>query len=328
MSRSSTHIVLLQSSSSALDALKKSVDNKLMRGTNVMELDPLSELHCTQRLVHSIMSRCDFVPYNREQEVLAEIADKTMGSPDLVGAASALLSQFISTTQECEDNGGSDDESGGGTEFLERFHSEVCCGGDESTSSLVPDDFATRLLKGFSLSECDSFFLSTLSLFGGAPIPRCLVEAIQLLSLSASSELPGGKGPLAHLTDSHLLHVFPSPVIVSPTKPHTDHTPNDSLGQSSVGVAESEFYYVPEVIGDAMRGCMDNNDLAFSFAVAHRALKKLYEERGTNTSLGAFLAGTAKALTDSLEGRNGMEDCYKEVYRTYLLCATADCQST
>ncbi len=310
MGRSSTHIIILLSNYSALDILKKSIDNKLMRGINVMELEPLSELHCTQRLVHGIMSQCDFVPYNREQEILADIAEKTLGSPDLVEAASALLSKLIAAQDDEGDRNG----------FLECFYSKVCCCSDESSY-----DFATRLVKAFSLSECDFFFLSTLSLFGTAPIPRRLVEAIQLLSLTASSELPSGLGPLAHLISSHLLTISPTTIILSPSHPLSSHALTKC--RDSYAGTESEFYSVPKVIADAARSCMDEKDLVFSFAVAHRALSKLHEEctgQGVHRALGPFMAGMAKILADSLEECNGMEDCYKEVYRTYLRYAITD----
>ena len=309
MSRSSTHIVVLLNGNSPVSSLKKAADKKLMRGTNVIELGPLSELDSTQRLVHGIMSQIDFVPYNHEQKLLADIAEKTVGSPDLVEVTSALISEYISDHNDGDLEGES--ESG----FLERFHSDVCCYNDDDDSG----DFAGRLVRGFSLSECDLFFLSTLSLFGTAPIPRRLVETIQLFSLTASSEFPSGRGPLAHLVSSHLLNVYPSTVIHSPAHPLSSHAHDDSHDMT-----ESDFYYMPQVISDAVRRSMDRKDLAFSSATAFRALNQLHKEcsgKGAHGSLCSFMAGLAKILADSLENCNGMEECYKEVYRTYLLYA-------
>ena len=68
-------LVLLHSDFN-LDVLKRQIDTSLMRGANVIELQPLSELHVTQRLVHNVVSKSDFIPYTKEQDMIANIAKK------------------------------------------------------------------------------------------------------------------------------------------------------------------------------------------------------------------------------------------------------------
>lgn len=305
LNRSSTHIIILLYKPSALHTLRKQIDSKLMRGVNVMELKPLSELHSTQRLVHSILSRCDFTPYNKEQRMLADIAEKTMGSPDLVEVTAALLSKYI-------------EEEGEG-KFLEKFYNRM--------TSSEEADFAIHLVKDFNLSRSDFFLLSTLSLFGAVPIPRCLVEEIQLLAVSASPQLPSKLSPLAYLTANHLLNVYPSTLLHSSAS-HLTTRPSHHL--YTPALTESDFYYVPEIMCDAVRCCMDDRDLLFSFAAARRSLDRFYSshlKNGQDKGLAPFMTGLAMVLANTMashvelqeELSEGMEKCYRAVYRTYLL---------
>lgn len=267
-----------------------------------MELKPLSELHCTQRLVHGIVSRAEFTPYTKEQNLIADVAEKVIGSPDLVDVASAVLAECID--KECEDSS-----------FLETFHHRVCCNGEAN--------LAVSLVRDFDLSKSDFFLLSTLSLFGNAPVPRPLVETLQVLAIAASPEVSHQLSPLSHLTTTRLLSVYPS-VIVS--APHSSHTSlhRDSNTECSSTLAESDFYSVPQIIADAVRSCMDEQDTLFSVAAAHRALCKFYSEcvqESVGQELVPFMAGLARMLANFVEQQEELEECYKDVYRTYVLYA-------
>lgn len=283
----------------------------------MIELKPLSELQSTQRLVHGILSKTEFMPYNKEQKIIADVAEKTMGSPDLVEVTSALLSKYVCKKNEDEKDA-----------FLENFYDHVCCYDTTKVDSSSTDEFAMSLLRDFNLSESDFFLLSTLSLFGTVPIPRPLVEIIQVMAITASSKLPNELSPLAHLTSTSLLNVCPSTVIF-PTERHHSLTSHSQLHRPtnfvcSSSLTESDFYYVPQIISDAVRGCMDKKDLVFSLTAAHQSLDKFYAEytvKGSYSALNPFMAGLAKILTDFLERHDEMESCYKEAYRTYLLYA-------
>lgn len=311
LSRSSTHIILILHNDFTLDSLKKQIDSKIVRGVNAMQLKPLSELQSTQRLVHDIVSGCEFVPYNREQQMVADVAEKTMGSPDLVEVTSALLSRYI------------EEEEDGERGFLEKFYDAVCCSSEDPDEDPSMNNFAEHLLKDFDLSRRDFFLLSTLSLFGAAPIPRPLVEMIQLMAITASPELPSKLSPLAFLTSNHLLSVCPATVIQSPGQQLSTQQPH----LRNATLTESDFYRVPQIIADAVLNCMDEEDLVFSYAAAHRSLGKFYTEHiknGLTVDLAPFMAGLAKILADSVERHEELESCYREIYRTYLLYAISD----
>lgn len=309
LSRDNTHIIIILNSNLALDSLKKEINTKLMRGAYVTELKPLSELHSTQRIVYNVVSKCNFVPYNKEQKMIADLVEKAMGSADLVEVASALLSKYI-------------DEDVEGGRFLEKFHRQVCDNKEPTDDSeSYTDDFTYRLVKNFNLSKSDFFVLCTLSLFGTVPIPRFMVETVEVLAIAASPDATGELSPLAQLTSCCLLNVYPSPVILG-QQSHLD-TPADSFSGSSL--TDSDFYYVPQLIADTVRSSMDEWDLTFSVAAAHHTLKKFYAEHvDRKACYFTFMAGLAKILAEAVEKCPEMDDCYKEVFKTYLLYAISD----
>lgn len=363
--RNNTHIIfIIEENHYSPENLKRQVDKTLLRGTNGMQLRPLSELHVTQRLVHGIMTKCEFAPYNREQDILAKVADKSLGSSDLVDVISALMSKYI-------------DEEGSG--FLERFHSEVCsvtcsrsCSVDYSTSCSVDSsnsfsmedknteeikveekegegferrkneedvnkkewkeemklkeggkteveeksdgrifdgDFVSQLINSFHLSKTDFFVLSTLSLFGTAPLPHSLVEQIQLVVQEASTDRRGTRTPLETLLSASLLNYFPSPVI---SRPCSALSPNVTL-------TESSFFCMPLIISQAVREYMDPKDLLFCLSTAHRSLELGLHAELTpagDRSLVPFLAGLAQVLLVRAEEQDVI---YRRIYKTYLL---------
>ncbi len=278
----------------------------------MIELRPLSELHSSQRIVHCIAKRCDFAPYNKEQEIIANLAEMTRGSPDLLEVTCALLAKYI-------------DRYGDEMRFLEEFNNDICsktqAEKDRELESEYDNsaaiDFTCRLLKGFDLSEQDYFFLSTLSLFGASPIPRCIVERIQSLAVAASPGASKDLSPLASLTSAKLLNVCPSPIIF-PSQGH-HHQTQTSKNNQTLLYTESEFYSVPQIVGDAVRHFMDEEDLMFSITAAYRSLKQFHEEQNRKGGpLFPFMAGLSLNL---LQGQN--EECYEELYRTYLLFAAS-----
>lgn len=181
LNRRNTHTILAVHSDLHMTKLTKEISVKLLRGVDLMQLKPLSEVQATQRLVYAICSNCDFVPHNLEQGMLAQIAEQTLGSPDLVEVTAALIRKYIEYPDAAE-----------GTDFLKQFYEDVCC--EEDKVTIANDDYAKRLLTGFDLSPDDMFFLSTLSLLACVPIPALLVETIQLLVCAASPE-GGSKMP-------------------------------------------------------------------------------------------------------------------------------------
>jgi len=341
MAKTSCHVILtLESRLFDRDALKREIDCQLLRGTADISLDPLSVLHVTQRLVHGIMTRCDeFAPYNREQEIIATIAEKSLGSPDLVDIISALLGKFIS---EAEEEG-----SSGSVSFLERFNSRFCsavysrscsisystCSScDEEVSADMDDsrsgdtgsvppieerlkqldlnqphlfdgDFISHLIDGFQFSKSEFLMLATLSLFNTAPLPFALVQQIQSLIQEA---LPGDShSPMQSLLSASLLHHHPSPVLAKPTS-----TP------SSSHLIEPANYHVPSIISKTVCENLTKADLVFSLTLAYTSLQKVTASApSSDSTLRTCLSGLLQSILTEAEKQ---EDIYKRIYRLYL----------
>ena len=285
-------------------------------------LEPLQTVQSTQRIVHGIVGRSEFAPYNREQEILADIAERTCGSPDLVGVVSSLLSKYI----DSEEEGLSDSEG-----FLERFYKDVCSHADylkedETNTSSTKYDFAARMISTFNLSKTDHFLLATLSLFGNVPIPRGLIERIELMAIMASSEPPRQCRPMTSLISANLLHICPSPVIQSPSKHDTHLTHiSTSIASKSARISSTEprFYYVTKLISKTVRLSMNKKDKIFSLTAAHRSLSQFCEGYSEESRSNFLMAGYAKIIHDVLQTVIDPEqveelNCYKEAYRTYL----------
>lgn len=297
LSKNNTHLIVVTNSEVALESFKKDVDVHLMRGTNITELKPLSDLHSTQRIVHAVMSRSNFIPYNEQQEVLAEIANWSRGSPELVEVISSLLRKYI------------DDQ--GDDAFLESFYNDM------SSDSDTPDDFVMRLLQCCRLSQSALLVLNALSLLGPVPIPHFLVEKVELLALSASSDSTSTLSVVTSLISSGLLCVAPSPVIASPV------STGESTADVSSSTHEAEYYYIPQVISDTVCTSMSTKDWLFSFKIIHHCLDHK-DSTATNVVVAAALL---KRIMDIVEYRadnnnNSNEpklvECYKLAYRTYL----------
>ena len=359
--RNSTHIIfIIEENPFSTENLERQVDMVLLRGTNKTKLLPLSKLHVTQRLVHGIMTKCEFAPYNREQDILANVAERSLGSSDLVDVISALLSRYID-----------EDEEENTDEFLERFYSEVCCGdgspscslsyinycsGEEKDTNEEKEDewldtkekeedvnekkegeeeikhkkgekeepvgnsgrqpsknvFISQLINSFHLSKIDFIFLSTLSLFGTAPLPLSLVEQIQMIVQEACSDPRSIKTPLETLISTSLLNHFPSPVI---TRPFSPLSPPLSL-------TETALFYMPQIISEAVQECMDPKDILFSLSTANLGLYSGCTKSG-DKSLISFLAGLTQVLLTVAETQD--EVMYRKIFKTYLSLISQSC---
>ena len=345
MAKTTCHVILtMESRLFDKEVLKKQIDRQLLRGTADIALEPLSVLQVTERLVHGIITKCnEFTPYNREQEIISAVAQKSLGSPDLVDIISALLGKFISKVEE--------EESSGCTSFLELFDSRFCsavysrsCSISYSTCSSVDEevstetediksrdtgvgtsmeelkerlkqldhdqshlfdgDFISHLIDGFHFSKSEFLMLATLSLFNGAPLPFVLVQQVQSLIQEA---LPDeSHSPIQSLLSASLLHHHPSPVIAPPTLPPS----------SSTQLIESFNYHIPLIISQTVCENLSKPDLVFSLTLAYTSLQKLIASPlSSDSTLRTSLSGLLQSILIEAEKQ---EDIYKTIYRLYL----------
>ena len=82
--------------------LIKEVDRKLIRGCAIHNIEPLSIIESTQRIVHSVMKDHHLAPNNEDQQLFEKLAQFTSGSPVIVEVASKSLLAYFKKYQEDE----------------------------------------------------------------------------------------------------------------------------------------------------------------------------------------------------------------------------------
>ena len=276
----------------------------------------------------------DFIPYNKEQKLLSLVTEHTGGCPDVIDITSTVCAERLS-------QGDTDSRR----KVLEEFHKDVIERQDDDLDELEQEDnklaipvmahkediirFTRNLLKYIDLPQTDHFLLTSLHWFGTIPIPRELIEILQSLITSANKDhTPSSKTPLDNLLSLKLLQVYPSTIIVEPTASTqlslTSSTPSPSspsfassstLDSSSSGlsyVRDSDFYYVPQLVSDAVRHGLEPMDRDFSLVTTLEALKHFVVEESNDLT---HAAGLAKVLS---ERPDEQFICFQEIYRLCL----------
>ena len=188
------HIVIISKSNFSPEGLQKSIDCRLLRGTNTITVDPLSTIHATQRMVHSVLKNHHLAPSTQQQALFERLAEFTTGSPPILDLTSSLLGQSLSQTTCTED-------------VLDTFA--------ENVLTKIPDPMtAVRVL----IEQCDftSSEQQLLSQLPSCPIPTSSIFAKAshqpLLASSLHSKLEKTK----------ILKVYPNTVVYHPKQSLTD----------------------------------------------------------------------------------------------------------
>ncbi len=319
-----THIIVCTNSCLPADSLRQEIDQELVRGCVVTPMKPLTGLHTTQRLVHSILKDNHFTPFNDDQVALSNLAEETCGSPELIDIASALLKVC---NEECED-GRLLEEFFRRLEFSavqEMPEEDQECEKLESGAGLTDKltEFTSKLIKAFKFDPSEYFLLSLLSTFGPVPIPRAVAEVGQSLILTAKYGLHSRGGCynlLARLQSARLLRAYPAAVIAPPggASPPLD-TSSAAPAESYEKYEEFPFVYVPQLLSNALWADMNNIDKVVCISSAYQTLlqfNKLPLREDTRVGL-HFAAGLVEVLVSRCDDNYDVisVDCYKEVFR-------------
>ena len=218
---SNTHIVVISKNYAPPDALLKEVNHQLLRGCRVIHVEPLSMIHTTQRIVHSVLSAHHLAPTNEDQNFFEKLAEFTSGSPVLTDVATALLlseikhysqdkQQDIQETLLNFKNQISLDEMGPsvkpvtvvrheppkGTAPVREISKNVYDHIDSiketeqdpwcTSSSYDSWQAITMLIGQCSLIAEEKLLLFAISLFGCCPIPMSMVTEVSLMIINAS----------------------------------------------------------------------------------------------------------------------------------------------
>ena len=186
--------------------------------------------------------------------------------------------------------------------------------------------FTTNLLQNLDLSQSDHFLLKALHWFGTTPIPRQLIENLQSIIVSASKHQRPTKTPMVNLLSYKLLRVYPSTVIVKPAKSQLPYSSTHSAAAatflstdsttSTSFIADSDFYYVPQLVIDSVQDQLQPMDRDFSLTAASKALSHYCKESDCDLT---HAAGLANVLYNKIDEDNVL---FQVAYRLYLSLVT------
>ena len=227
--------------------------------------------------------------------MLAQLADLSHGSPELIDAFSSLLLHCSSVTEVEK----------GLTKEIKLPKEDVVC--DESGDWFA--HVSHFLIEGFfpssptHLSPEEQLVLSSLSLFGETPIPQVVAQAVQEMVVSASC---GASNVLERLSRCHLIKQYPSVRVVKPCVAALDKEAWSAV-----------LLRVPRLIADAVWSGLGDEGRVMAVAVAHKALRRaclcIPKE---DLYLSSLRAGLDVALVEAVEGMVGLTpDCYAQLYQ-------------
>ena len=337
-----THILVLSKTSLPPESLVREIDRDLLRGTTTIDIEPLTAVHATQRVVHTVLSEHHVAPKNQEQEIFEKLAEFMCGSPVLTDIVSALLLHRMA-----EDKRHSSDILCGfsqdiGLKDIEYTASQTAAvlsdrpqisrvakhrtisprvraviertlpgvGPELAYSTSAFDSWVAliRLVKQCKLSPEETMLLKCLSILGCAPIPASLVTDISQYICRASQKPYLAASLSSKLLKLKLLWHYPAPLIYHPT---LDRQPLPSL--------EPEFVYVPQYVSNAL--CKDffsEEDTIMTIGIVHHVMEALPPSTNKQPN---FPCGIAQLLEQfSLQNRDVIgQDCYRAVYRLHLM---------
>ena len=316
-----THIIVISHASQPPETLKREIDQQLIRGWSPISIQPLSTVHATQRIVHSIVSLTHFTPLNREQKLLERIAGLTSGCPGLVSLTNSLLHRCLEEAELIEAN----TERG----FLDLFASKIHLSVEQPTHAEVlptsgelsavrpragsfrTNRYISEVISAFQLPPAHLFVLRTLSVFSPQPVPLSLVDIVQWLVAKASHSGAGtsriAPNSITNLSSTKLLRPYPSPVICPPIRPKT--SPEIVLEN------QQKYLFVPQLVQDALWDHMNETDIVFTITTAYRALLELTDRASLSGSELCCAAGLTETLIAKCDTNRRCinEGVYREV---------------
>ena len=338
-----THILVLSTTFLPPESLMQEFDRKLLRGTTVIDIEPLTAVHATQRVVHTVLSKHHITPKNQEQEIFDMLTEFMCGSPVLTDIVSALLLHRMA-----EDKRHSSDilcgfsQDIGLTEDMEYTASQTAAvlsdhprisrvakprpilprvrsviehalpGVDPelaySTAAFDSWVALIRLVKQCKLTPEETMLLKCLSILGCAPIPALLVTDISQYICQASQNPYLTASLSSKLLKLKLLWRYPTPLVFHPT-----------LDRRPLPSKKLEFVYVPQYISKALcKDLFSEEDTIMTIGIVHHVMEALLPSTNKQPN---FPCGIAQLLEQfsllklSIIG----QDCYRAVCRLHFM---------
>ena len=337
-----THIVVISKNYAPPDALLREIDHQLLRGCNIIDVKPLSPIHTTQRIVHSILSAHHLPPTNEDQNIFEKLSQFTSGSPALIDVTAALLLSQMEHNSQNESQDTHDTlvsfndrlsldemdpsakpvtivrrESLKGTAKTRTISNNVY---DNIVSIRDPEQdpwctsspydswqAVTTLIHQCSLSAEEKLLLFAVSMFSCSPVPMSVVTEISSMIAKANQKPHISTSLHSKLFQMQLMKRYPLPIILHP-----------SLSVQHLST-EPEIVYVPQYITRAVwKDMMSDEDKVMALTTMYIALRTLADNLGSSDI--GFLAALTSLLMELYELNYELmgKQCYQEVYKLYL----------
>ena len=318
LNRTQTHIVatLSTGNSTGLNSLISQIDILLSRGSNIIEVEPLSPLHTTQRIVYEHMQKAvPSPPCDEDSTSLEKLADFTIGSPPVIAIMTSKgmsvkypepLSDFAERLFLTTDEKSNESEHQPFSNDIYRIPLKSNC-----TPSC---DFWGAIVKLTDLCELtphEELFLYCLSIFHGTPVLECVLEGLAHLIQQSCCRSISYKELCGKLMDFKIVNSYPHPVAIHPVM-----EVNNKVKEAPL------CYIVTPAVATALWTCkMEDTDRVVAMSVVYRVLEDIYSNRHT---LGASdlqhvlgLVGVARESFGYYCGLIGSE-CYEMFYGLLL----------
>lgn len=278
------HIIVISNSYGSNENFIKEVDRKLVRGCNCHAIDPLTNAHSTQRLVHTLMTNIYFAPTTADQRLFDQLAEFTSGSPPIVEITSQILlasysksyysvaaheisEKFSLKTQHIDTQSPHNlpvrELSENVTDKLPAVaeHAEKQRDAWETNSVYDSWDSITTLVDNCNLSTEEHFLLNCLSSFQGCPVPFSFV--IKILSVIAKSTQQEHLASTLYkkLIKYRLLKPYPSPVVL-----YSQNIRRDD---------DYELVHIPQCVAECLWKTINSFDKAAALTAVCAAVHQL-----------------------------------------------------
>ena len=277
------HIIVLSTSYELPDNLIKEVDCKLVRACTCHTIDPLSNIHSTQRLVHTLMTNIYFAPTTIDQRLFDQLAEFTSGSPPIVEITSQILlasysKNHIEAAQEIGEKFSlqmqhSDPHAIHNLpvrELLENVTDKLPAVAElaekqrdscENKPVYASWDSITTLVNNCNLSTEEHFLLNCLSLYQDLPLPFSLVTKIASVITKSTQQEHLASTLYKKLMKYRLLKPYPSPVVL-----YSQNTRRDD---------DYELVHIPQCVAECLWKTINSMDKVAALTAVCAAVRQL-----------------------------------------------------
>lgn len=319
------HIIVLWKAYESPDKLIKEVDRKLVRGCTLHTIDPLTRIHSTQRLVHTVMKKVYFAPKTADQQMFEQLAEFTTGSPPVVDITSQILLASYS-----------EDHSKAPLQICSMFtlknpnqvmKNEPCPAynppgrslsvnviSELSTIVALSDnhrdvwetdsiydswDSITTLIDNCGLSAEENFLLNCLSAFGPCPVPLSLVTSMSSLITESGQKVHISSSLHKKLMQYHLMKCYPLPVALYPLSGWSDYDTN--------------LVYIPHHLAECLWKKLEDADKLAVLCAVRLVVCQLHQF--DDTDHGGFIPVLAPLLLKIFEQNYSLvgKECYQSI---------------